>query len=110
MKQHYLKGMAVIGIVLVIAICGITSADIPVNATFETQGIVSTTSINVQGSMIKDVQKAIWVSETPRFLNIRAEDWAIATKGNPMAKYTEGIQVAGCRGFVSICDINVPRF
>jgi len=40
-----------LGIALCIAVIGIVTADIPVNATSETQGIVSTTSINVQGSM-----------------------------------------------------------
>lgn len=50
MKQKFVAGIALV-IVLCIAVTGIVSADIPVNATFETQGIAITTSMNVQGSM-----------------------------------------------------------
>jgi hypothetical protein len=50
-KSTYITGIA-LGIALCIAVTGIVSADIPVNATFETQGIISTTSMNVQGSMM----------------------------------------------------------
>jgi hypothetical protein len=50
MKQHH-RNRILAGFVLLIAICGIASADIPVNATFETQGVLSTTSVNVLGSM-----------------------------------------------------------
>ena len=50
MKQHH-RNRILAGFLLLIAICGIASADIPVNATFETQGVLITTSVNVQGSM-----------------------------------------------------------
>jgi hypothetical protein len=49
-KPTYITGIA-LGIALCIIVTGIVSADIPVNATFETQGIVSTTSMNVLGTM-----------------------------------------------------------
>jgi hypothetical protein len=49
----------------------------------------------VQDNMISDVQKAIFESDIPIFLNIRAEACAIAIKGNPMAKYAVGTHVAG---------------
>jgi hypothetical protein len=49
-KPTHITGIA-FGIALCIAIIGIVSADIPVNATFETQGIVSTTAMNVQGTV-----------------------------------------------------------
>jgi hypothetical protein len=50
MKQTFFTGIA-LGIVVCLAIISIASADVPVNATFETQGVSSTTSLNVQGSM-----------------------------------------------------------
>jgi hypothetical protein len=36
--------------------------------------------------MINDVQNAILASEIPKFLNIKDEAEANATKGNPIAK------------------------
>jgi hypothetical protein len=53
------------------------------------------TGFNVQGIIIKEVQNAICESEMPRFLNIKDEAEAMATKGSPMAKYTEGTQNTG---------------
>jgi hypothetical protein len=50
MKPTFFTGIA-LGIIVCLAVISIASADVPVNATFETQGVISTTSLNVQGSM-----------------------------------------------------------
>ena len=50
MKPRFITGIA-LGIILCIIVTGIVSADLPVNATPETQGLKSTTSMNVQESI-----------------------------------------------------------
>ena len=42
--------------------------------------------------MMSEVQKAIWLSEIPKFLYIIALAAANATKGKPMANQVDGIQ------------------
>jgi hypothetical protein len=41
---------------------------------------------NVHGSIIRDVQKAIWASATPRSESMSTETAERATKGKPIAK------------------------
>jgi hypothetical protein len=45
--------------------------------------------------MMTDVQKAIWVSDIPKSLNMNVETRFTAIKGSPMAKYAEGTHAIG---------------
>ncbi|MDD1719942.1 MAG: hypothetical protein LUQ25_07780 [Methanoregulaceae archaeon] len=52
MKRFHLTGSAIIAVSVLIALSGCAVADIPVNATPETQGITVTTNINCQGTVM----------------------------------------------------------
>jgi hypothetical protein len=51
--------------------------------------------LTVQGSIINDVQKAIWVSVMPMFLYMIELAVANATNGKPIANQVVGIQYMG---------------
>ena len=45
--------------------------------------------------MMTEVQKAIWVSDIPKSLNMNVETRFTAIKGSPMAKYAVGTHAIG---------------
>lgn len=60
--------------------------------------------------MMTEVQKAIWVSDIPKSLNMNVETRFTAIKGSPMAKYAVGTPCNRIYRFFFTNLLHFPRF